>query len=46
LELPYSSTRELLMDIMRYGGEAEVLAPEELREAVKEAAQSTAALYS
>ena len=35
LELPYSDTRELLMDILRHGGEVEVLAPRALREAVQ-----------
>lgn len=35
LELPYSDTRELLMDILRHGGEVEVLAPRALRQAVQ-----------
>ena len=35
LELPYSDTRELLMDILRHGGEVEVLAPLALRQALQ-----------
>ncbi len=46
LKLPFSSSRELLMDILRYGADVEVLAPNFLREAVAKAANNTAALYS
>jgi proteasome accessory factor C len=46
LELPYSDHRELLMDILRYGAEVEVLAPESLRLALKEELAKTMALYS
>jgi predicted DNA-binding transcriptional regulator YafY len=35
LKLPYSDSRELLMDVLRYGPEAEVLAPPALREAAQ-----------
>lgn len=35
LLIPYADDRELLMDILKHGGEAEVLAPPELRERVK-----------
>lgn len=31
LELPYADDRELILDILRHGGEVEVLAPPELR---------------
>ena len=31
LQVPYSDARELLMDILKYGPEVEVVAPEELR---------------
>ena len=31
LEIPYSDDRELLMDILKYGPDVEVLAPETLR---------------
>lgn len=34
LEVPYSNDEELVMDLMRYGPEVEVLAPPELRERV------------
>ena len=45
LKLPFSNSRELVMDIMRYGAEVEVLAPDFLREAVAKAARQTAKLY-
>jgi predicted DNA-binding transcriptional regulator YafY len=41
LKFPYSREPELVMDILKYGADVEVLAPESLREAV--AAQLTAA---
>jgi predicted DNA-binding transcriptional regulator YafY len=34
LELPFSDSRELLMDILKHGGEVEVLAPQSLRDEV------------
>jgi predicted DNA-binding transcriptional regulator YafY len=45
LKLPFSSARELIMDILRYGSEVEVLAPDFLREAVATEAQKTAKIY-
>ena len=45
LELPFSSARELVMDILRYGPEVKVESPEFLREAVAESARKAAALY-
>ena len=45
LELPFSSARELVMDIMRYGPEVEVISPDFLRKAVAESARKTAAAY-
>ena len=36
LRLPYSDQRELLMEILRYGPEVRVIAPQSLREAVRE----------
>jgi len=36
LRLPYSDSRELVLDILRYGPDVEVIAPKELREEVKE----------
>jgi predicted DNA-binding transcriptional regulator YafY len=45
LELPFSSARELVMDIMRYGPEVEVISPGFLRAAVAESARKTAAAY-
>ena len=45
LSLPFSSPRELVMDILRYGPEAEVLEPDFLRDAVRQAAADTATRY-
>jgi len=45
LELPFSSARELVMDIMRYGPEVEVISPGFLRDAVAKSAIQAAALY-
>ena len=36
VEIPYSDDRELLLDILRYGSEVQVLEPRELRERVRE----------
>jgi proteasome accessory factor C len=46
LELPFSSARELVMDIMRYGPEVEVISPDSLREAVAESARQAAEIYN
>ena len=45
LKVPFSSARELIMDVLRYGAEVEVLAPDFLREAVAAEAKKTAGLY-
>lgn len=36
LEFPYSDERELILDILKYGDDVEVIAPTELREKVKQ----------
>ena len=36
LELPYADDRELLMDILKFGAEVEVLGPAALKKRVKE----------
>ncbi|MBI2726193.1 MAG: WYL domain-containing protein [Polaromonas sp.] len=36
LEVPYSNDQELVMDVLRYGPEVEVLAPPELRQRIQE----------
>ena len=36
LEIPYRDARELTMDILKYGADVEVLAPEKLRQAIKQ----------
>ena len=45
LRVPFGSARELTMDILRYGAEVEVLAPDFLRDAVAAEAGRTAELY-
>lgn len=36
LSFPYGDSRELVLDILRYGPDVKVLAPDELRSEVKE----------
>lgn len=36
LEVPYANDRELLMEVLKYGGDVEVLAPASLRKKVRE----------
>ncbi len=45
LRIPYSDDRELLMDILKYGPEVEVLAPKSLRQAVKQRLQKALRHY-
>jgi predicted DNA-binding transcriptional regulator YafY len=45
LEIPYADDRELIMDILKYGPDCEVLAPEALRQRVREQAAATLAQY-
>lgn len=45
LELPYADDRELVMDILKYGPDCEVLAPDTLRAAIKAKAAATLAHY-
>ena len=45
LEVPYSDTRELVMDVLRHGPEVEVLAPEALRETMKQTIAAMQARY-
>ena len=45
LELPYADDPELIMDIMRYGANVEVLEPAELRSKVGERLKAAAAMY-
>jgi predicted DNA-binding transcriptional regulator YafY len=45
LEIPYADDRELLMEILRYGPDVEVLAPEPLRKRVAEELKAAAARY-
>ncbi len=45
LRIPYSDPRELVMDILKYGAEVEVLAPKRLREQVRQRLQAALAQY-
>jgi len=45
LEIPYADDRELLMDILRYGADVEVLGPPELRRRVAETLAQAVARY-
>lgn len=46
LRIPYSDSRELIMDILKHGAEVEVIAPEELRREVLEHLRLAAAKYT
>ena len=46
LEVPYSDDRELIMDILKYGPEVEVLAPDDLKGKVKRQLEGALSLYS
>jgi predicted DNA-binding transcriptional regulator YafY len=45
LQFPYSQETELVMDILKYGADVVVLAPESLRKAVAEKLRAAAKLY-
>lgn len=45
LKLPYSNSRELLMDVMKYGPDAEIISPVSLREEMKILLQLTIGAY-
>lgn len=45
LRVPYSDPRELVMDILKYGSDVEVLAPAALRQMVSDELRSAAGLY-
>lgn len=46
LHVPYGDPRELVMDLLRFGADVEVLAPAELRAAVARQLADAAALYT
>lgn len=46
LEIPYADDRELLMDILKYGSDVEVLAPLSLRTRVREQLREVARRYA
>ncbi|MBP6513702.1 MAG: YafY family transcriptional regulator [Steroidobacteraceae bacterium] len=45
LEVPYSQEPELIMDVLRYGSDVEVLGPSSLRERVADELRASAARY-
>ena len=45
LEVPYTDDRELLMDILKYGADVEVLAPPVLRQRLRDEVAKMAVLY-
>jgi predicted DNA-binding transcriptional regulator YafY len=45
LEIPYAAERELLMEILKFGADVEVLAPDSLRKRVAERLQQAATRY-
>jgi predicted DNA-binding transcriptional regulator YafY len=45
LRVPYSNPLELIMDVLKYGPDVEVVAPEVLREKVRERLHAALALY-
>jgi len=45
LKLPYTDSRELVMNILKYGAEVEVLGPEALRTEVADALRAASAVY-
>ena len=46
LEVPYANDRQLLMEVLKFGADAEVLAPPALRERVAEALREAARRYN
>lgn len=45
LSIPYSNDKELIMDILKYGPDVEVIAPDALKEAVKIQLDAAASQY-
>lgn len=45
LSVPYSNDKELIMDILKYGADVEVVAPDDLRKAVKNQIDAAARQY-
>ena len=45
LKVPYTDSRELVMNILKYGAEVEVVGPPELRDEVADALRAASALY-
>src|SRR6202171_6510006 len=46
LDVPYSSEAELLMDILKFGADVEVVGPSKLQAAVRDRAAATTQLYA
>ena len=45
LEVPYSHSSELIMDVLRHGADVEVLAPKALREDIRKRVETMSRLY-
>ena len=45
LRVPYSDSRELMMDVLKYGPDVEVVEPEALRAQVVEAVRKMGVVY-
>lgn len=45
LRIPYGKPHELIMDILKYGPDVEVIAPESLRQVVREKLTQAVGLY-
>lgn len=46
LEIPYTDDRELIMDILKYGQDVEVQAPQQLRDRIRTSLESALSKYS
>jgi predicted DNA-binding transcriptional regulator YafY len=45
LNVPYSDPRELVMDVLKYGPDVEVLGPQSLRDLVTDTLEAARAVY-
>ena len=46
LQIPYSDERELIMDILKYGSDVEVLEPDTLRNTISGETKKTSLIYN
>ena len=45
LEIPYTDQRELILDVLRYGPDVEIIAPQDLRQAIIDRLSQALAQY-